>query len=67
MNIQKPDNNNNSESKSIDKLSSLYEEGIKNKDKISYSLLFNSLVISLSSISAICIGIVICYIFYVFC
>ena len=60
-------NNKNSESKSIDKLSALYDEGIKNKDKINYSLLFNGLVLSLSSLSAICIGITICYLLYVFC
>ena len=60
-------NNKNSESKSIDKLSVLYDEGIKNKDKINYSLLFNGLVLSLSSLCAICIGITICYLLYVFC
>lgn len=60
-------NNKNSESKSIDKLSVLYDEGIKNKDKINYSLFFNGLVLSLSSLSAICIGVTICYLLYVFC
>lgn len=66
MNSQDLDNNN-SELRSVDKLSSLYEEGVKSKDKINFSLLFNSLVISLSSLSAICIGIVACYLLYVFC
>ena len=59
--------NKNDESKSIDKLSSLYDEGIKNKDKISYSLAFNNIVIFLSSLSAICLGVMICYLLYVFC
>ena len=56
-----------SNNKSLDKLADLYNEGIKNKKKNSFSRLFNGIVIILSSISAACLGIIICYLIYIYC
>lgn len=55
------------DNKNLDKLADLYSKGIKNKEKNSFSRLFNGIVIVLSSISAVCLGIMICYLIYVYC
>ena len=51
------------DNKNLDKLN----KGIKNKNKNSFSRLFNGIVIILSSISAACLGIIIGYLIYIYC
>ncbi|MBP5256865.1 MAG: hypothetical protein J6Y96_00740 [Mycoplasma sp.] len=66
-NTKNTKNYKTSKSENLDKLADLYNEGIKNKKKSSYSLLFNGIVIILSSISAVCLGIMICHLIYIYC
>jgi len=58
---------NNSEVKNLDQLADLYNEGINNKEKSTYSRSFNGLIITLSTISAVCLGIMACYLIYIYC
>ena len=55
------------DNKNLDKLADLYNKGIENKNKNSFSRLFNGIVIILSIISASCLGIIIGYLIYVYC
>jgi len=61
------DNKNNFEIKNLDQLADLYNEGINNKEKSTYSRSFNGLIITLSTISAACLGIMVCYLIYIYC
>ncbi len=62
------DSENNLEIKNLDQLADLYNEGINNKEKNNtYSRSFNGLIIVLSTISAVCLGIMVCYLIYIYC
>ena len=60
-------NINFSETKSLCRLADLYNAGIKDKEIQTYSRLFSGLTITLSIISAICLGIMACYLIYIYC
>jgi len=65
--MNKIENKEIPDNKNLDKLANLYSEGVKNKEKNSFSRLFNGIVIILSCISAICLGIMISYLIYAYC
>lgn len=51
----------------IEKLSDLYNEGIKSKNKTRYNHWFNLSVTILTCLIAICIGVIICYLIATLC
>lgn len=51
----------------INKLSNLYNEGIKSKNKTRYNRWFNLIVTILTTFISICIGVIICYLIATLC
>ncbi|AIV03876.1 hypothetical protein MGM1_5160 [Candidatus Malacoplasma girerdii] len=56
----------NEEVNCIDQISVLYNEGINSTDKIAQSRRFNFFVIVFSLFASTCIGVILCYLLYVF-
>lgn len=56
----------NEEVNCIDQISVLYNEGINSTDKIVQSRRFNFFVIVFSLFASTCIGVILCYLLYVF-
>ena len=66
-NLVKQKANQKVEEENIAKLSTLYNHGLTSDNKIDHSYLDNIDVTMLSLISAISIGVIVCYLIYVFC
>ena len=66
-NLVKQKANQKVEEENIAKLSTLYNQGLTSDNKIDHSHLYNIVVTILSLISAISVGVIVCYLIYVFC
>ena len=66
-NLVKQKANQKVEEENIAKLSTLYNQDLTSDNKIDHSHLYNIVVTMLSLISAISIGVIVCYLIYVFC
>ena len=56
----------NKEKQEVDTLASLYQKGKESKAKIKHDKVYNFLVILFASIITVCIGVIVCYLIYVF-
>ncbi len=69
--LDKKSESNDSDKKTIDneleQLKTAFEKGKNSTNKINYNTWYNFLLTAFSTTIAICIGIIICYLIYVFC
>ena len=55
------------EEENINKLSTLYKQGLESKDQIDHNHAYNILITILCASCATLIGVIICYLIYVYC